>query len=171
MVRQSMRRGGLYPDAAAWKCEASRARAGQNPTFSGTLLLVGLPLSPLPSWPNELRPITQIPPSASRRIAWARPAATARIGGSAGICVGALRSMLSPRPSWPEKFCPQPHAAPSLASACAVVGLYLSYYLDTASGAMIVLAQGVVFAGAYLFGPRHGVLAQRARRRSARRLA
>lgn len=61
--------------------------------------------------------------------------------------------------------------APSLASACAVVGLYLSYYLDTASGAMIVLAQGVVFAGAYLFGPRHGVLAQRARRRSARRLA
>ena len=61
--------------------------------------------------------------------------------------------------------------APSLASACAVVGLYLSYYLDTASGAMIVLAQGIVFAGAYLFGPRHGVLAQRVRRRSARRVA
>ena len=61
--------------------------------------------------------------------------------------------------------------APSLASVCAVSGLYLSYYLDTASGAMIVLAQGVVFAGAYLFGPRHGVLAQRVRRRSARRVA
>ncbi|MFD8741254.1 metal ABC transporter permease [Streptomyces sp. NPDC059618] len=36
--------------------------------------------------------------------------------------------------------------APAISAACAVVGLYLSYYLDTASGGMVVLAQGAVFA-------------------------
>ena len=47
--------------------------------------------------------------------------------------------------------------APTMSAACAIVGLYCSYYLDTASGGMIVLAQGVVFGVVYLFGP-HGVL-------------
>ncbi|SJN28713.1 Manganese ABC transporter, inner membrane permease protein SitD [Mycetocola reblochoni REB411] len=59
--------------------------------------------------------------------------------------------------------------APAMSAVCAVVGLYLSYYLDTASGGMIVLAQGTAFALAYLFGPRHGLLGSRiaARRRRA----
>lgn len=48
--------------------------------------------------------------------------------------------------------------APVVAAGCAVVGLYASYYLDTASGATIVLAQGLVFALVYLVGPRRGVL-------------
>ena len=48
--------------------------------------------------------------------------------------------------------------APMLAVACAVVGLTLSYYLDTSSGAMIVLAQGTAFGLVYLFAPRRGVL-------------
>lgn len=53
--------------------------------------------------------------------------------------------------------------APSIAAVCAVVGLYASYYLDTATGPMVVLAQGAAFGLAYLFAPRQGLL--RARRR------
>ena len=48
--------------------------------------------------------------------------------------------------------------APALAAACGVVGLYASYYADTASGATIVLTQGVVFAAVHLFAPRRGVV-------------
>lgn len=43
-----------------------------------------------------------------------------------------------------------------------IVGLYLSYWLNTASGATMVLVESAVFLVALLFGPRHGVL--RARR-------
>ncbi|MGW0515919.1 metal ABC transporter permease [Crossiella sp. NPDC003009] len=62
--------------------------------------------------------------------------------------------------------------APVLSALAAVTGLYLSYYLDTASGGMIVLVQGSVFALAYLFGPEHGILGRRlaARRRAAARV-
>lgn len=51
--------------------------------------------------------------------------------------------------------------APVISAACAVVGLYLSYYLDTASGGMVVLAQGAVFALVYFFSPRHGLIGTR----------
>ncbi|MEH3130805.1 MAG: metal ABC transporter permease [Mycolicibacterium neoaurum] len=53
--------------------------------------------------------------------------------------------------------------APAIASGSALVGLYASYYLDTASGPMVVLINGAAFAMAYLFGPRHGLLATRLR--------
>ncbi|CDQ42542.1 manganese transport system permease protein [Mycolicibacterium neoaurum] len=53
--------------------------------------------------------------------------------------------------------------APAVASGSALIGLYASYYLDTASGPMVVLVNGVAFAMAYLFGPRHGLLATRLR--------
>ena len=46
--------------------------------------------------------------------------------------------------------------APAISAACAVVGLYCSYYLDTASGGMIVLTQGAVFTAVWLLSP-HGV--------------
>ena len=51
--------------------------------------------------------------------------------------------------------------APAISVVCALVGLYLSYYLDTASGGMVVLAQGGAFALAYLFSPRHGLIGTR----------
>lgn len=51
--------------------------------------------------------------------------------------------------------------APAISAACAVIGLYLSYYLDTASGGMVVLAQGAVFALVYLFSPQHGLIGTR----------
>lgn len=59
--------------------------------------------------------------------------------------------------------------APAISALCAVVGLYVSYYLDTATGGMIVLTQGVAFALVYLFSPRHGLIVTRllARRRRA----
>ncbi|WP_280230000.1 metal ABC transporter permease [Nocardia cyriacigeorgica] len=60
--------------------------------------------------------------------------------------------------------------APTVSATCAVVGLYLSYHLDTASGGMIVVTQGVAFAAVYLFAPRHGVIGARiaaARRKAA----
>ncbi len=43
-----------------------------------------------------------------------------------------------------------------------LAGLYLSYYLNVASGAAIVLVATLLFALAYLFAPRRGVLWRRA---------
>ena len=58
--------------------------------------------------------------------------------------------------------------APTVSAACAIVGIYVSYYADTASGAMIVLVQGIAFTLVYLLAPRQGLLGKRlaaARRR------
>lgn len=46
------------------------------------------------------------------------------------------------------------------------IGAYLSYFLDGATGGVIVVLQTLVFLAAFLFAPRHGWLA--ARRRIAR---
>ncbi|MEC9324416.1 MAG: metal ABC transporter permease [Actinomycetota bacterium] len=54
--------------------------------------------------------------------------------------------------------------APGLAVLCAMVGLYASYYLDTASGPMVVLVNGIVFTLVYLFNPRRGIVSTRLRR-------
>ena len=43
-----------------------------------------------------------------------------------------------------------------------VVGLYLSFWLDVASGATIVLTQTFVFLLALFLGPRQGLLSRRA---------
>lgn len=48
-----------------------------------------------------------------------------------------------------------------LGAAASVVGLYLSYYLDVASGAAVVLCATAAFALAWLLAPRRGLLAQR----------
>lgn len=54
--------------------------------------------------------------------------------------------------------------APLVAAVSAVVGLYLSYYLDTSSGGMVVVAMGAIFLVAYLFAPKHGLIGRRLRR-------
>ena len=51
--------------------------------------------------------------------------------------------------------------AVAVAVVSAVVGLYLSYYLNVASGASIVLVETVLFGAALLLSPRHGLLARR----------
>ncbi|SDI93961.1 manganese transport system permease protein [Rhodococcus triatomae] len=64
--------------------------------------------------------------------------------------------------------------APAISAICAVLGIYLSYFFDTAPGATIVLAQGIAFALAYLFAPQQGVFGKAvasSRRRAARRRA
>jgi len=45
------------------------------------------------------------------------------------------------------------------------VGAYLSYFLDGATGGVIVLLQSAVFMLAFLFAPKHGLLASRAQAR------
>jgi manganese transport system permease protein len=54
--------------------------------------------------------------------------------------------------------------APILSAVSSVVGIYLSYWLDASSAGLVVLVQGAVFAAAYLFSPRQGVIGRRLRR-------
>jgi manganese transport system permease protein len=61
--------------------------------------------------------------------------------------------------------------APVMASVAAVGGVYLSYYLDTASGGMVVLSQGTIFALVYLFSPRQGIIGKRVRAASLAKTA
>ncbi|WP_127819050.1 metal ABC transporter permease [Microbacterium sp. CPCC 204701] len=51
--------------------------------------------------------------------------------------------------------------APLIAALSAIAGLYLSYYLDTSSGGMVVVAMGALFLLAYLFAPKHGLVGRR----------
>lgn len=51
--------------------------------------------------------------------------------------------------------------APGVSVLCAIVGLYISYHADTASGPTVVVVQGVVFFAVYLFAPSRGLLGQR----------
>lgn len=57
--------------------------------------------------------------------------------------------------------------APAISVGCSVIGIYLSYWLDTAAGGMVVLVQGGAFALVYLLSPRHGLM--RLRSSAARR--
>ncbi|MGM1017974.1 MAG: metal ABC transporter permease [Actinomycetota bacterium] len=57
--------------------------------------------------------------------------------------------------------------APVLSAASAVIGIYLSYWIDAASGGLVVVVLGAVFALVYLLSPRHGLLGRALSRRSA----
>lgn len=48
--------------------------------------------------------------------------------------------------------------APLVSAGCSVIGIYLSYWVDAASGGLVVVVQGAVFALVYLLSPRHGLL-------------
>jgi manganese/iron transport system permease protein len=48
-------------------------------------------------------------------------------------------------------------------------GAYLSFYLDGATGGVIVTLQTLVFLLAFFFAPKHGLLATRFRSRQKRR--
>ena len=54
--------------------------------------------------------------------------------------------------------------APAIGIGCAIVGIYVSFYLDVSSGGTVVLAQGTVFTLAYLFSPSQGIVTRRLRR-------
>lgn len=55
--------------------------------------------------------------------------------------------------------------APTVSAVCSIAGIYLSYWLDVASGGMVVLVQGAVFALVFIGSPRHGLIAAFRRRR------
>ncbi|MHA1518428.1 MAG: metal ABC transporter permease, partial [Alphaproteobacteria bacterium] len=46
------------------------------------------------------------------------------------------------------------------------VGAYLSYFVDGATGGVIVTLQTILFLAAFNFAPKHGVLAARRKRRA-----
>lgn len=59
----------------------------------------------------------------------------------------------------------------AIGAATSFTGAYLSYFLDGATGGVIVALQTTVFLLAFLFAPKHGLLAAKAKMRKARRAA
>ncbi|KGJ08833.1 metal ABC transporter permease [Paracoccus versutus] len=55
----------------------------------------------------------------------------------------------------------------AIGAATSFLGAYLSYFLDGATGGIIVLLQTLVFLGAFVWAPKHGLLAARAKARAA----
>ena len=51
--------------------------------------------------------------------------------------------------------------AVSMGTVTSFVGAYISYFLDGATGGVIVVLQTLLFLAAFVFAPRHGILAQR----------
>jgi manganese/iron transport system permease protein len=58
--------------------------------------------------------------------------------------------------------------ASAIGAASGVAGAYASYFLDGATGGIIVTLQTLLFLGALVFAPKHGMLAARRRGREAR---
>jgi len=52
----------------------------------------------------------------------------------------------------------------AIGTLSALFGAYISYFIDGATGGIIVLLQTAAFLLAFVFAPKHGMLAQRARR-------
>ena len=60
--------------------------------------------------------------------------------------------------------------AVAMGTLSSMIGAYISYFVDGATGGVIVTLQTVIFLAAFVLAPRHGLLAQR-RRRAAGTLA
>ncbi len=57
--------------------------------------------------------------------------------------------------------------AVSIGALTSFCGAYLSYFLDGATGGIIVVLQTLIFLGAFFLAPKHGLLASRRRGRAA----
>ena len=57
--------------------------------------------------------------------------------------------------------------AVAIGALSSFVGAYISYFLDGATGGVIVVLQMAVFLTAFVFAPKHGLLAARRRAREA----
>ena len=57
--------------------------------------------------------------------------------------------------------------AVAMGSITSFLGAWASYYLDGATGGIIVVAQTLLFLLAFVFAPKHGLLASRRRARRA----
>jgi len=59
----------------------------------------------------------------------------------------------------------------AIGAATSALGAYLSYFLDGATGGVIVVLQTLVFLAAFVFAPTHGLLAGRRKARAAAEVA
>ncbi|WP_323717761.1 metal ABC transporter permease [Paracoccus aminovorans] len=57
----------------------------------------------------------------------------------------------------------------TLGTVTSFLGAYLSYFLDGATGGIIVVLQTLIFLAAFVWAPKHGLLAARAKARAALR--
>lgn len=57
----------------------------------------------------------------------------------------------------------------AIGAGCSFTGAYLSYFLDGATGGVIITLQTLVFMVAFVFAPKHGLLAHRRRAAAALR--
>ncbi|MBL9210369.1 MAG: metal ABC transporter permease [Opitutaceae bacterium] len=57
--------------------------------------------------------------------------------------------------------------AVAMGTGTSLVGAYLSYFFDGSTGGCIVTLQSLLFVGALVFAPKHGLRASRARRQAA----
>ncbi|MCR9124664.1 MAG: metal ABC transporter permease [Rhodobacteraceae bacterium] len=55
----------------------------------------------------------------------------------------------------------------AIGAGCSFTGAYLSYFLDGATGGIIVTLMTLIFLAAFVFAPTHGLIAARARMRAA----
>lgn len=55
----------------------------------------------------------------------------------------------------------------AIGSLTSFVGAYLSYFLNGATGGIIVVLQTLIFLGVFIWAPKHGLLAARAKARAA----
>lgn len=58
--------------------------------------------------------------------------------------------------------------AVAIGAGCSALGAYLSYFLDGATGGLIIVLMTTLFVAAFLFAPKHGLMAARARVRERR---
>jgi manganese/iron transport system permease protein len=54
--------------------------------------------------------------------------------------------------------------AVAIGAGCSAVGAYLSFFVDGATGGLIIVLMTALFLIAFVFAPKHGTLAARARR-------
>jgi manganese/iron transport system permease protein len=80
------------------------------------------------------------------------------------MVVARLVTPAAPAPLLVVQFGRMMSVAVGLAAVSAVVGLYLSFYLNLASGASIVLVETLLFAIALAVGPKTGLLSRAAQR-------
>jgi manganese/iron transport system permease protein len=57
--------------------------------------------------------------------------------------------------------------AVAIGAGCSALGAYLSYFLDGATGGLIIVLMTALFLAAFLFAPKHGLIAARSRAKAA----
>ncbi|MFA5581838.1 MAG: metal ABC transporter permease [Paracoccaceae bacterium] len=70
-----------------------------------------------------------------------------------------------------DRFASLVRLSVAIGAGTSFVGAYASYFLDGATGGIIVVLQTLIFLAAFIFAPRHGLLAARRRAAQAGRAA